>query len=363
MAEQNNPRLEMVEKLKTAVENIDKKDFGLYFFAMDTKGNATAGVANIYEHVKTLRELGYNAQILHEKNDYQTVGSWLGQEYAELPHVSIEAQQLQVSAADFIIVPEVFANIIEQTSQMPAKTIVFCQSYDYIMEMLSPGKKWGDYRVDTAITTTTKQGDYIKTLFPNVKTEVIPVGISEHFTPSEKPKKPIIAVSTREQRDLVKLFKTFYLKYPHFKWVSFRDMRGLPREQFAEALKECCMSVWIDDISGFGTFPIESMKCDVPVIGKVPRMVPEWMEDNNGVWTHDMLNITDLIAQYLQAWMEDSEPQEVLGEMSKMKDKYTLEQEKTSIKDVYERIISERRTGLENQYKAEEAQLQTTTQQ
>jgi hypothetical protein len=37
------------------------------FFTLDTKGNPTAGIANIYEHVKLLNELGYNATILHEK--------------------------------------------------------------------------------------------------------------------------------------------------------------------------------------------------------------------------------------------------------------------------------------------------------
>ena len=42
--------------------------FGIYFFTIDTKGNPTAGVANIYEHVKVLRELGYDAKILHVQN-------------------------------------------------------------------------------------------------------------------------------------------------------------------------------------------------------------------------------------------------------------------------------------------------------
>ena len=41
---------------------ITKKDFGIYFFTLDTKGNPTAGVATIYEHVKILRELGFNAK-------------------------------------------------------------------------------------------------------------------------------------------------------------------------------------------------------------------------------------------------------------------------------------------------------------
>ena len=62
---------EQITNLSTAIEKIENKDFGIYFFTLDTKGNPTAGVANIYEHVKVLRDLGYNAQILHDKNDYK----------------------------------------------------------------------------------------------------------------------------------------------------------------------------------------------------------------------------------------------------------------------------------------------------
>ena len=53
--------------VKDTIKKIVNKDFGIYFFTLDTKGNPTAGVATIYEHVKILRELGFNAQILHDK--------------------------------------------------------------------------------------------------------------------------------------------------------------------------------------------------------------------------------------------------------------------------------------------------------
>ena len=52
--------------IKEAVSHLEKKDFKIYFFVMDTKGNPIASLANIYEHAKTLRDLGYDAIILHE---------------------------------------------------------------------------------------------------------------------------------------------------------------------------------------------------------------------------------------------------------------------------------------------------------
>jgi glycosyltransferase involved in cell wall biosynthesis len=141
---------------------------------------------------------------------------------------------------------------------------------------------------------------------------------------------------------MVKIFKTFYIKYPHLKWFTFRDMRNMPMKKFAENLSECCISVWVDDISGFGTFPVESIKCNVPVLGKVPNMVPEWMEDKNGLWTHDLNAIPDILANYVQAWLEDASPEELYEKMGEMAQKYTDEQQKQKIEEVYSTLMNNR---------------------
>ena len=168
MEEQQKVQKEFVESVISKLEN---KDFGLYFFTMDTRGNATAGIANIYEHVKLLTELGFNAYILHEKTDYKLRGDvegpgladWLGEEYAQLPHVSIEGQQLNVGPADFIIIPEIFSNIMDQVKGFPCKKVVFSQSYDYLLELLPIGKRWNtDYGFHDVITTSQKQANYLQ---------------------------------------------------------------------------------------------------------------------------------------------------------------------------------------------------------
>lgn len=348
--EKNNEtptNVDIKKLLETQLKNLEENNFNLYFFTMDTKGNPTAGIANIYKHVKTLNDLGYKASILHEKNDYTSVSTWLGEEYSKLPHVSIEEQQLKVNADDIIFIPEIFSNVMEQTTKLPCKKIVFCQAYDYVLEMMMPGKRWMDYGIDECLTTSDKQAEYLKNLMgPNLKTKVIPVSIPKFFTPNEKPTKPIISIFTRDQRDTVKIFKSFYLKYPHLKWFTFRDMRNMSVEKYAENMSECCISVWVDDISGFGTFPLESMKCNIPVLGKVPNMVPEWMEDKNGLWTHDINAIPDILANYVQAWLEDAAPTELYEKMGEVKDKYTEETQKEKIQEVYKEIIDERITEV-----------------
>jgi len=345
------------EMAQVAIDKINNKDFTVYFFTLDTKGNPTAGIANIYEHVKVLNEIGYKACILHEKNDYQGVASWLGTKYAELPHKSIENKDLNISPSDFIVIPEVFSNVMAQTAKFPCKRIVLCQSYDYILELINIGMSWAFYGIEDVITTSPKISAYVKSLFPNMRTWEIPVSIPDYFqNKSDKPKKPIIAIHTRDQKDTLKIIKTFYLQNPIYKWISFKDMRGMPREAFADTLSECCLSVWVDDISSFGTFPLESIRCNVPVIGKIPNMIPEWMElvdgdkvdvKNNGVWANNILHMPNLIAEFVKLWLEDNVPEEIHNGMEETKTLYTEADQKVKIEEIYGHFFRTRIAEIE----------------
>ena len=363
------------QQLIDILNKIESKDFGIYFFTLDTKGNPVAGVANIYEHVKVLNELGYKAYVLHEKNDYRIYGNsegmgisdWLGAEYAKLPHASIEGQQLSVKAEDFIVIPEVFATIMDQTKQFPCKKIVLSQSPEYIFELLPIGRRWTDYGFNDVITTSEKQADFIKSLFPSVKTYTVPVAISDYFKDSEKPKTPIVALHVRNQSDAAKIAKQFYLQYPIYKWITFKELRGMTKTTFADELSKSCLAVWVDDLAGFGTFPLEAIQCNTPVIGKIPNSIPEWMEEvdengnarikNNGVWTNTTTNIPELIATYLKLWLEDSVPTDLLEGMEASKSLYTEARQKSVIESVYTSIFNTRADEI----KAILSQVATTT--
>ena len=355
---------EKVKNLKNSIEKIKNKDFGIYFFTIDTKGNPTAGVANIYEHAKTLIDLGYNANILHDKNDYRLNGNeegmgvtdWLGEEYGNIPHVSIESQKLKVGPEDFVIIPEAFATIMKQTIKFPCKRVIFLQSYEYVFEMLEIGESWESFGINEVITTSNTLKEHINSIFRNLNTEIIPVGIPNYFKNSDKPKIPTISISSRDNRELLKIVKVFFQKYPHYRFVTFRDMSGMSRKEFAKVLGKSFLGVWVDELSSFGTFPIECMKSNTPVIGKIPRMVPEWMGkldkngnlnlNDNGVWTANLNSIPDLIATMVGLYIEDSIPKNLTEKMDEMQLQYSEEESKSILTDVYEGIFDRRLNEL-----------------
>jgi glycosyltransferase involved in cell wall biosynthesis len=310
-------------KVEESISNLKDKKNKIYFFVQDTKGNAKASVRYIYQMANVLLKQGYNPIILHEKPDYFGVSSWLGEQYSNLQHQSIEGQNLHVAPEDFIIIPEIFGYVMSQLTNVKCTKIVLSQAYDQIFETLQPGQSWTQFGFTKCITTSDTQKKYISQYIKNVSTDIIEPVTSEIFQKSKYPAKPIIAISSREQRDAINVIKSFYQRYPQFRWITFRDMRGLTEEEFANTLKDCMLSVWDDRTSAFGTFPLESMKCGVPVIGVIPKMVPEWMNEDNGIWIQDELNLVNFIGEYIQNWLEDNISEEIYNGMEKCSLKYS----------------------------------------
>ena len=338
---------QQLTQLENGLKKIKDKESKIYFLTQDTSGSASASVAVTYQYVNYLREEGYDAAILYEKKDYKGVSEWLGEKYVELPHHNIEEGQLKVGPADIVVIPELYGHVLEQTMNMPCTKIVFSQAYDYILETLNPGFGWINYGVSKCITTTEAQKEYIKKLFPTVETTVITPSIPDYFKPSEKPKKPIIAIHTRDPRDTMKIIKSFYLQNPQFKWITFRDMRNLSREEFAKTLGESCAAVWVDRISSFGTFPLEAMMCKSPVIGALPIMKPKWLTNENGIWVFDESQLVDIISNFLKNWLEDSVPENLYEKMKETITEFSEEKERASVISYFDSLLKEKVSEIE----------------
>ena len=341
---------EQIEKIENSILNLKENKSRIYFLVQDTKGNAKASIAYIYQMAKTLFDKNYNVFILHEKEDYTGVSTWLDSDFMKIPHISIDGQKLQVAPEDFIVVPELYGFVMSQISNLPCGKIVLSQSYDYVLETLQPGQSWNQLGFLKCITTSEQQKEYLSNLMKNVSIDVVPPVISDKFKKNSLPANPIIGIHSRDQREGLNVIKQFYLKFPQYRWVTFRDMRGMSESEFADNLQKCFLSVWLDDVSSFGTFPLESMKCGVPCMGIVPRMIPEWMSEDNGLWINNKNEIVDYIADFLQNWLEDNINENLLVEMEKTVEKLTSpETFKQSVINHFEGYLEKRLLSFEEQ--------------
>jgi hypothetical protein len=336
------------EKVELSIKNLEEKKVKLYFLVQDTKGNAKASVRYIYQMAETLKRNGFNPIILHETKEFGKV-NWMGEEYTNLPHKSIEGEQLEISPEDFLIIPEIFGYVMDQVKQLPCAKIVITQQYAHMLETLNPGQSWNQFGFLKCITTNHKQKEYIERVMRQSSIDVIKPYITDNFTPKSTPPLPIIGIHTKEQSDALNIIKTFYLKFPQYRWFTFRDLRGLSEKEFATSLKDCFVSVWIDDKSGFGTFPLESMKSNVPCIGKIPDLMPDWITEENGIWITDQTLFADVIADFVQNWLEDNIKPELYDEIKKTANNFTKQEFEQNVINLFDGYLTLRANGFKEQ--------------
>ena len=338
---------ENIEKLESALSRLETKENNIYFLVYDTKNNARASVKHIYDMVLTLRQNGYSAKLLVEDETY-TGAEWLGESYLDLPVVSIKGDKIEIKIEDILVVPEYYSNVLPQLSNIRCMKIMLVQQKEYIFETLSIGSRWSDYGFDRVITTTENCKKYILDIFPESLVHIIPPMISDNFKPTEGITKPYIAIKCRDRVQQRKFISEFYLKYPHLRWITFRDMVQLNYEEFAETLKECFVSLWVDDESTFGTFPLESIKCGIPVVGKIPKNEPDWLSENS-MWTYDEDKLVEILGTYVLAWLEGVElTDEVKDKMKETLLPYSSDITNSAILSVFNSFNNKRNETIKN---------------
>ena len=268
--------------------------------------------------------------------------------------MNISLEEWRVSPSDILFIPEVFSSLMFETykHKIPCKRYVILQNYDYVTEFIPLGAEWKHYGIYDVICTSVKQRQKILNVFPYLNTYILPPHIDDIFRKPIKPKKLIVNVIAKDQKDINRIIKPFYWKYPMYKFISFRDVRNFSKENYAEFLKEGIITIWIDNTTPFGYSALEAMRCNNIVIGKIPETVPEWMEDeegiiNNGLWVYDINDIPDVLAKAIGSWMRSELPKELTTEMEKTNQRYTSEEWDKNVENLFKTIIDENINNFE----------------
>lgn len=351
-------RNEMIKRVEDSIKLIEDKDFNVYFVVLDTKGNPSGTLEYIYKTALVLKNKGYKVTMLHqeEENEFVGVADWLGEEYANIPHLSIGEKSktnVDIGPSDFLFVPEIYASVLVHTKQLPCKRVMIMQNYNHLEEFMPVGVTPEDLRVSDIITTTKVQEGILHSFFPNTRTHVVSPSISKMFRPNENPRKLIVNVISKNTSDVSRIVKPFYWKYPVYKWVSFRDLRGLSQETFCEALREAAITIWIDDKTNFGYSALEAMRCGSILLAKVPENLSDWNVDkdeegnekltNACVWFDSIDRLPDMIASVVRSWTLDKVPQTLYDEEHKLDAMYSEEAQEKEIEYVYEKTLFEER--------------------
>lgn len=369
----------VLENLENTIKSLNKKEFTMYFFVVDSRNTPNGSMEYIYRLAKTLQDKGYNIKMVYQlENEYTQeeiqaledkneiidenrkfigVTDWLGEEFNTLEHLNISTNEWKISPSDFLFIPEVFSSLMFQTFKhhITCKRYVILQNYNYVTEFIPLGVQWANYGISDVIVNTPYNEHQIKEVFPYVKTKLIQPCITNQFRKPLLEKKLIVNIITKKQSDVNRIIKPFYWKYPIYNFISFRDVRNFPKEQYSELLKEGAITIWVDTETPFGYSALEAMRCGNIVIGKVPENIPEWMGDenklyDNGIWFYNINDVPDILAKVLGSWLQDEIPQVLIDNMEETNKKYTYEEWDKNVTETFEKIISERISELTSFY-------------
>lgn len=350
-------KIKALENIKESIDRLESKNFTFFFFVMDTKGNPSGSLAYIYRTAYALKEFGYNVVMLHQEKEFVGVSSWLGEKYAELPHVNVESENVEIRPSDFLFIPEIYANVMSQTKNLPCKKIAILQNQSYLTSTIPVGVTWDDMNIKEAIVNTEANEKLLKSYFPQITTHVVRPSIPPVFRESKEPQKLIINIVSKEQTNIDKIIKPFYWLYPVYKWVSFRDLRGIPEDVLAEALNTAAITVWIDDETDFGYTFLEALRSGTIVIAKVPNNPTDWMIDEKGnliegpIWFNNIRELPKIISSVVRTWTLDNIPEEIYEGAKKTATWFSIQDQKDDVSEVYiNRIRTNRRNELQKAY-------------
>ena len=341
----------IIENIEREISRIDKKENKIYFFVIDTKGVPSGSLEYIYNLALMAKEEGYDVAMLHTEEEFEGVASWLGEEYANLPHYNVNKGEVGTSPSDLLFIPEIYSQVMNQTKNLPCKRVVILQNYDFVVEQMPYAAQWGDFGIMEGITNSDYQAAEINEVFPYVKLTKVTPYISKVFGSTIEPKKMLINVIAKDQSDIKKIVKPFYWKYNHLRWVSFKELRNLPKLEFAKALREGAITIIVDEDASFMYSALEAMKSGSIVMVKVPTTDVDWASGdelpNCCVWFNDYDTLHKQIASVVRSWITDKVPPILAEEAKKTVEKYTRENSKKEFMGYVESVLGRRKKEME----------------
>ena len=346
--------LKVIGNIEKEIAKIKNKENKIYFFVIDTKGSASGSLEYIYNLALILKNEGYDVTMLHTEDEFVGVGSWLGEEYASLPHYNVNKGELGASPSDILFIPEIYSQVMNQTKKLPCKRVVILQNYDYVVEQMPYAAQWGDFGILEGITNSNYQAAELNEAFPYVKLTKVTPYISKIFGNTNDPKNMVVNVISRDQNDIKKIVKPFYWKYPMFRWVSFKELRNLSKTEFAKALREGAITIIVDENASFMYSALESMKSGSITMVKVPQTSVEWADTEDGtlpnccVWFDNYDTLHKQIASVVRSWITDKVPTILNDEAKKVLDNFSEEKTKNELMGYVNSVFDKRVKEMED---------------
>jgi hypothetical protein len=249
----------------------------LYILSTDTNV-PIGGIKQLYRHVDILNNNGFDASIIHSENNFRC--TWFEND-TKISYLA----KTKMEKSDYLVVPEIYGELFSNEIKMDGlnrklkefislskNTVIFNQccylsfnGYSIAEDDINPF--WLSNSVIATIVVSEDSRQYMRYVFPNIRTFRIHNSIDPKLFSYQHEKKKQICFMTRKLRDDVTQVVNI-LKYRNI----LGDFKLIPVEnkteqEVAEIMKDSLIFLSFSYQEGCALPPMEAMMCGCLVIG------------------------------------------------------------------------------------------------
>ncbi len=232
----------------------------IFYFCPDFP-QPSGGTKTLYRHVHQLRQLGFDAAIVHQKRGF--VLTW---HPYQAPVIWLEDQP-KFGPADICVFPEVMVDYVRQTQNFRGKRVVIALSWAPAYNRLRPGERWQDLGITHVLTKSVVIQRYLQwgmDLSATLVTEYVDPA-RYFYAPTQK--KPQIAYLTRKDPSGDWLQGIFQRKGPPLTSYTWLPLRNMDEASYAQHLRASAIYLVTTLQEGMHVSVLEAMACGCLVVG------------------------------------------------------------------------------------------------
>jgi hypothetical protein len=221
----------------------------------------SGGTKRLYRHVQTLRQLGWDAYILHQRHGFAL--TWHGY---QAPILWLEDRP-EFRRSDVWVFPEVALEWIRQTQNLGDRRVVLALSWAPGYSRLRPGERWQDYGVAQALTPSPVIKRYLEWSTGIRVTLVDEYVDPTRYFPDPAGKLMQIAYLTRKDTSGEWLHGLLTRKQPELNSYAWLPLRGLDEAVYAHHLRTSRLYLVTTMQEGMNVSVLEALSCGCLVVG------------------------------------------------------------------------------------------------
>lgn len=236
-------------------------------FFLPPLSRMSGGLAVVYDTARGLAALGYEVALCSPGNAAPGFAQAL-----EAGFAAVSWEKPDLSPTDLWCVPESWPNALAPGLNAGCRTVVYAQSWTYLLTTLPQGVRWKQLPV-TFLAVSEPVAHFLRRVLEVEPAGVLPPAPAlEFYRPNHSPDRPIrIAWMPRKNRALAeqiqKITEACLLREaapPAVEWVAVQNME---RAEVAEVFASCSFFLNTAFPEGFGLPPLEAMAAGCIPVG------------------------------------------------------------------------------------------------